>query len=559
MSTLNTGPQNSGARENHMVHWFRKGLRLHDNPSLREGLKGAKTFRCVFILDPWFAGSSNVGINKWRFLLQCLEDLDRSLRKLNSRLFVIRGQPADALPKLFKEWGTTSLSFEEDPEPFGRVRDHNITTMCQELGIKVVQRVSHTLYHLQKIIDKNGGKAPLTYHQFQAIIASMGAPPHAEQSINHVYLNGASTPVGDDHDEKYGVPTLEELGFDTEGLLPPVWQGGESEALARLERHLERKAWVASFGRPKMTPQSLLASQTGLSPYLRFGCLSTRLFYYQLTDLYRKIKKALPPLSLHGQLLWREFFYCAATKNPNFDRMLGNPICVQIPWDKNAEALAKWANGQTGFPWIDAIMTQLREEGWIHHLARHAVACFLTRGDLWISWEEGMKVFEELLLDADWSVNAGMWMWLSCSSFFQQFFHCYCPIRFGRKADPNGDYIRRYLPMLKNMPTRYIHEPWNAPESVQRSAKCIVGVDYPLPMVNHTVASRINIQRMKQVYQQLSKYRNMDNCLVKAQSPSPTSVITNLNNSYYYSFMDMSENNCSDIKQSVVRSNGKNP
>lgn len=127
-------------------------------------------------------------------------------------------------------------------------------------------------------------------------------------------------------------------------LNAPVWQGGETESLARLERHLERKAWVASFGRPKMTPQSLLPSQTGLSPYLRFGCLSTRLFYYQLTDLYKKIKKAFPPLSLHGQLLWREFFYCAATKNSNFDKMLGNPICVQIPWDKNAEALAKWAN-----------------------------------------------------------------------------------------------------------------------------------------------------------------------------------------------------------------------
>lgn len=93
-----------------------------------------------------------------------------------------------------------------------------------------------------------------------------------------------------------------------------------------------------------MTPQSLLASQTGLSPFLRFGCLSTRLFYYQLTELYKKIKKACPPLSLHGQLLWREFYYCAATKNPNFDKMIGNPICVQVPWDKNSEALAKWAN-----------------------------------------------------------------------------------------------------------------------------------------------------------------------------------------------------------------------
>lgn len=443
---------------------------------------------------------------------------------MNSRLFVIRGQPADALPKLFKEWGTTVLTFEEDPEPFGKVRDHNITALCNELGITVIQRVSHTLYHLEEIIDRNGGKAPLTYNQFLAIIASMGPPPKPELPV-YGWLNGAHTPLTDDHDEKYGVPTLEELGFDTEGLNPPMWQGGESESLARLERHLERKAWVASFGRPKMTPQSLLPSQTGLSPYLRFGCLSTRLFYYQLTDLYKKIKKAFPPLSLHGQLLWREFFYCAATKNSNFDKMLGNPICVQIPWDKNAEALAKWANGQTGFPWIDAIMTQLRQEGWIHHIARHAVACFLTRGDLWISWEEGMKVFEELLLDADWSVNAGTWMWLSCSSFFQQFFHCYCPVKFGRKADPNGDYIRKYLPTLKNMPVQYIHEPWLASEKIQQSAKCIIGKDYPLPMVNHTVACRINIQRMRQVYRQLTNYQIIENARWERRDQHGNAVI----------------------------------
>lgn len=103
-------------------------------------------------------------------------------------------------------------------------------------------------------------------------------------------------------------------------------------------------------------------------------------------------RNSTPPLSLFGQLLWREFFYTAATNNPRFDRMEGNPICIQIPWDRNPEALAKWAEGKTGFPWIDAIMTQLRQEGWIHHLARHAVACFLTRGDLWVSWESGVRV-----------------------------------------------------------------------------------------------------------------------------------------------------------------------
>ncbi|CAL8322946.1 unnamed protein product [Lota lota] len=492
------------------IHWFRKGLRLHDNPALEESIQGADTVRCVYILDPWFAGSSNVGISRWRFLLQSLEDLDASLRKLNSRLFVIRGQPTDVFPRLFKEWEISRLSYEYDSEPFGKERDAAIKKLACEAGVEVTVCISHTLYDLDNIIELNGGQSPLTYKRFQTLISRMAPVEVPTDSISAEAMWKCTTPLSDDHDDKFGVPSLEELGFDTEGLPSAVWPGGETEALTRLERHLERKAWVANFERPRMNANSLLASPTGLSPYLRFGCLSCRLFYFKLTDLYRKVKKnSSPPLSLYGQLLWREFFYTAATNNPCFDKMEGNPICMQIPWDRNAEALAKWAEGQTGFPWIDAIMTQLRQEGWIHHLARHAVACFLTRGDLWISWEEGMKVFEELLLDADWSVNAGSWMWLSCSSFFQQFFHCYCPVGFGRRTDPNGDYIRRYLPILRGFPAKYIYDPWNAPESVQKAAKCIVGVHYPKPMVNHAEASRLNIERMKQIYQQLSCYRGL--------------------------------------------------
>nr|XP_020469336.1 cryptochrome-1-like isoform X1 [Monopterus albus] len=492
------------------IHWFRKGLRLHDNPSLKESLLGADTVRCVYILDPWFAGSSNVGINRWRFLLQSLEDLDSSLRKLNSRLFVIRGQPTDVFPRLFKEWKITRLSYEYDSEPFGKERDAAIKKLASEAGVEVTVRISHTLYDLDKIIELNGGQSPLTYKRFQSLISCMDAVEVPAESITAEIMGKCTTPLSEDHDDKFGVPSLEELGFDTEGLSSAVWPGGETEALTRLERHLERKAWVANFERPRMNANSLLASPTGLSPYLRFGCLSCRLFYFKLTDLYRKVKKnSSPPLSLYGQLLWREFFYTAATNNPCFDKMENNPICVQIPWDRNPEALAKWAEGRTGFPWIDAVMTQLRQEGWIHHLARHAVACFLTRGDLWISWEEGMKVFEELLLDADWSVNAGSWMWLSCSSFFQQFFHCYCPVGFGRRTDPNGDYIRRYLPILRGFPAKYIYDPWNAPESVQKAAKCIIGVHYPKPMVHHAEASRLSIERMKQIYQQLSCYRGL--------------------------------------------------
>ena len=163
-----------------------------------------------------------------------------------------------------------------------------------------------------RIIEKNNGSAPLTYKKFQRIIDGMDPPAKPVPTLTPQMLGSALTPVEEDHDEKFGVPTLEELGFDCDHLKPPVWVGGESEALSRsfnnkkefcnnnnrkitlelifrLERHLERKAWVASFGRPKMTPQSLLASPTGLSPYLRFGCLSTRLFYHALSDLYRKV------------------------------------------------------------------------------------------------------------------------------------------------------------------------------------------------------------------------------------------------------------------------------
>ncbi|XP_041651087.1 cryptochrome-1b isoform X3 [Cheilinus undulatus] len=388
------------------IHWFRKGLRLHDNPSLRDSIRGADTLRCIYILDPWFAGSSNVGINRWRFLLQCLEDLDASLRKLNSRLFVIRGQPTDVFPRLFKEWKITRLSYEYDSEPFGKERDAAIQKLASEAKVEVIVRISHTLYDLARIIELNNGQPPLTYKRFQALITRMDAVELPAETITQQTIKNCATPIRDDHDDKFGVPTLEELGFETEGLSTAVWPGGETEALIRLERHLERTAWVANFERPRMNANSLLASPTGVTPYLRFGCLSCRLFYHKLTDLYR-------------------------------------------------------------------------------------------------------KVFEELLIDADWSVNAGSWMWLSCSSFFQQFFNCCCPVGFGRQMDPNGDYIRRYLPILRGFPARYIYDPWNAPEEVQKVEKCIIGVHYPKPMVNHAEASRINIERMKQIYQQLSCYRGL--------------------------------------------------
>ena len=155
-------------------------------------------------------------------------------------------------------------------------------------------------------------------------------------------------------------------------------------------------------------------------------------------------------------------------------------------------------------------MRQLRREGWVHHLARHAVACFLTRGGCYISWERGAEVFEEWLIDHETACNSGNWQWLSCTAFFAQFYRCYSPIAFPKKTDPNGDYVRHFCPELKDYPAKYIYEPWRAPIPDQKKAKCLVKGDdlgedgdvkiYPKPMLDFNERREICIQGMKNSY-----------------------------------------------------------
>ncbi|KAM5132327.1 cryptochrome-1-like isoform 2-T2 [Mantella aurantiaca] len=482
------------------IHWFRKGLRLHDNPALLAAMKDCSELHPIFILDPWFPRNMRVSINRWRFLIEALEDLDKNLKKINSRLFVVRGKPAEVFPLLFKKWKVTRLTFEVDTEPYSRHRDAEVERLAAEHNVEIIQRVSNTLYDVERVIAENNGKPPLTYVRLQTVLTSIGPPKRPCKAPTKDDLKNCCTPWKSSYDEKYGVPTLEELGQDPSQLGPHLYPGGETEALQRLDLHMKRTAWVCNFQKPNTEPNSLTPSTTVLSPYVKFGCMSARTFYWRLAEIYQGKKHSSPPVSLHGQLLWREFYYVVGAGVPNFDKMEGNSVCVQVDWDENKEHLQAWSEARTGYPFIDAIMTQLRTEGWIHHLARHAVACFLTRGDLWISWEEGQKVFEELLLDADWALNAGNWLWLSASAFFHQFFRVYSPVAFGKKTDKNGDYIKKYLPLLKKFPAEYIYEPWKAPRSVQERAGCIIGKDYPKPIVVHETVSKQNIQRMKAAY-----------------------------------------------------------
>lgn len=169
----------------------------------------------------------------------------------------------------------------------------------------------------------------------------------------------------------------------------------------------------------------------------------------------------------------------------------------------------RWKWGITGFPWIDALMRQLRVEGWIHHLGRHSVACFLTRGGCYIDWERGAEVFEEWLLDHEPACNAGNWQWLSCTAFFSQYFRCYSPIAFGQKWDKQGNFIRRWVPELNGMDEKYIYEPWKAPLLDQKKAGVRIKGDgltegekgtYPKPMFDFSQRRTVCLAAMKTSY-----------------------------------------------------------
>jgi cryptochrome len=489
--------------------WFRKSLRLHDNPLLMSAAAASSSIVPIFVMDPWHSKETNLGKVRYTFLMESLDALDESLRSagVSCGLSFVQGEPSVLLPKLCAAWKISAIAVddEDELEPHDRNMVATVLERVQATGIKVLRPHSHLLHDMDdyaKALD--GASPPMTMISFTKLFSKLGnvaQPLEAPQNLPHTASDTSAALAA-----KADLPSLAIVDVrDRLAQSQIKFPGGEAAALKRLSDMVtNRPAWTAQFEKPKTAPNALEPATTVLSPYLTHGCLSARRFYHTVAAVYTdNPKHSKVPESLHGQLLFREMWYVIgrfAGHGADLSRMEGNPICRQIPWDSDEDMLKAWEEGRTGFPFIDAIMKQLKQEGWIHHLARHAVACFLTRGDLWQSWEQGFRVFDRLLIDADWTINACNWYWLSCSAFFYQYFRCYSPVAFGKKTDPEGAYIRKYVPQLANMPAKYIYEPWKAPLEVQRRAGCVIGQDYPSPIVDHAVASKANMARMKAAY-----------------------------------------------------------
>jgi cryptochrome len=491
--------------------------------------------------------------------LDCQNDLSKSITKLNakSKLFVLREAPQTVLPKLFIAWQPTHLVFEKDTDAYGRERDEVVVAAAKKAGVKVIIKSGRTLWDSDEIVAKNGGKPTMSFTQLQNAAKKIGiimkplpAPDrlpdpgelpvdfdqetpdtahdfNAEQRTKpDATYSKIAGPEGD-----FAIETMEELGFAS---ATTPHRGGETIALKMLDDIIADRKYTATFEKPKSSPAAFEPqSTTLLSPHLHFGALSVRLFFWRVQDVVSGYGKGAskPPESLTGQLFFRDMYFAAqAAIGPKFSQTVGNPYCRFVPWHlpsrldpatgmSTGEYLVdsqradiwfrRWKAGVTGFPWIDALMRQLREEGWIHHLGRHATACFLTRGGCYIDWERGAEVFEEWLIDHEPACNIGNWQWLSCTAFFSQYFRCYSPISFGQKWDKKGAFVRRWVPELKDIPAKYIYEPWKTPIPDQKKAGVRIQGDglgdrqegtYPKPMFDFNERREACMAAMKKAY-----------------------------------------------------------
>jgi cryptochrome len=457
--------------------------------------------------------------------------------------------------------------FEKDTDAYARDRDAEVAKLAKEAGVEVISRMGRTLYDPDELVRKNGNKPTMSMSQVQKAAAAFGEPTKPIpaptslpdpgdvdlSSIDHEIpvpepdFNASHRTAGKEDqyrsimgpNKDFAVPTLAEMGIPAGTT---AIRGGETLALSKLAELCSDSTYIGTFEKPNSAPTDLEPqSTTLLSPHLHFGSLSVREFWWRVQDVIMERKKKKQhvsdiPVNLPGQLLFRDMYFGAqAALGYSFAQEEGNKICRFVDWHLRSnvsdtpvgehlldgtynvdstqaeEWFQRWKFGKTGFPWIDALMRQLRLEGWIHHLGRHAVACFLTRGGCYVHWERGVEVFEEWLVDHETACNVGNWMWLSCTAFFSMFYRVYSPIAFGRKTDMEGKFVKHFVPELEDFDQKYIYEPWKAPIADQKRWGCLIKGDgrmeeeggmkvYPKPMFDFNERRQVCIDKLKKTY-----------------------------------------------------------
>jgi deoxyribodipyrimidine photo-lyase len=445
--------------------WFRRDLRLHDHPPLAAALRDHDRVVPVFVLDPaLLAGRFRAAPRTW-FLLACLEELDGALRERGGQLVVRTGDPAEVLPALAAETGALACHWASDVSPYAAGRDRRVRAALRRAGVTARPGPGNFVADVAAVRSQAGTP-------FSVFSPFHRAWQRAERRTVHRAPAVVPVPRGVAGD---GVPALADVGLELD-LAEPAVRPGESAARAALERWLD-----GGLDRYDERHDTLAGGTSMLSPYLRFGCLSPR----EVEERAAR-RGGAGPTAFPRQTAWRGLYAHVLLDHPGNAHQEFQPRYRDLAWDDDEQLLAAWREGRTGYPLVDAGMRQLAATGWMHNRARLVCGSFLTK-DLHLDWRAGEAWFMDRLLDGDVANNNGNWQWIASTGVdpAPSYRRLYNPARQQERHDPDGAYVRRWVPELWRVPDRHLAEPWRMGEADQAAAGCVVGRDYPEPVVDH--------------------------------------------------------------------------
>jgi deoxyribodipyrimidine photo-lyase len=458
------------------ILWFRRDLRVHDLPALHAARERADRLVPVFVFDDRLIHGRHASGARTQFLLECLSDLDAALQKRDTRLVARHGRPDRELAMLVRETGATELHFSADVTPFARDRGRAVADALAKLDVELHAHPGQYVADAPGEVLTKAGKPQTVFSPYHRAWLDTGRREVLPAPRRLPPLPGGLA--------KGRIPSLASLGLEQEVDDPAP--GGEQSARRRVRAFLDGP--VADYADDH---DALGRDNTSrLSPYLRFGCVSPR-------ELEDDLPRGEGADAFRRQLCWRDFYAQLLLHHPaNAYAEFRERYRGAIDWNDSDDDLAAWCEGRTGYPLVDAGMRQLRREGWMHNRARLVVGSFLTK-DLGIDWRRGERWFMRLLLDGDEANNNGNWQWIGSVGVDPQpvYRRIYNPARQQERHDPDGAYVRRYVSELADVPDRYLAEPWTMPEGVQRDVGCVIGSDYPQPIVDHREARERALDR----------------------------------------------------------------